>query len=67
MAQKINANHEQVQQSFHSLRGDFENSLHRALSVQDTKISNTMEEIKQLFLRGPKRKEPSDDEELQRD
>ena len=65
MDQKIHHNHEQVQQSFQALRGDFETTLHRALAVQDNKITNTMEEIKQLFLRGPKRKEPTDDDELQ--
>lgn len=65
MDHKINSNHEQVQQSFHTLRGDFENTLHRALAAQDNRITSTMEEIKQLFLRGPKRKEPSEDDELQ--
>ena len=52
---QITKNHEQVQTSFQALRSDFETTLHRAMSAQDHKINNTMEEIKALFQRGCKR------------
>ena len=60
---QIQTNHEQVQTSFQALRSDFESTLHRAMSVQDQKISATMEEIKTLFHRGSKRSQAKDPDE----
>ena len=57
---QITRNHEQVQNSFQTLRTDFETTLHRAMSSQDQKIHNTMEEIKALFHRGSKRPQSRD-------
>ena len=57
---QITRNHEQVQSSFQTLRTDFETTLHRAMSSQDQKIHNTMEEIKALFHRGSKRPQSRD-------
>lgn len=46
-------------QLFNTMRQDFQQTLHTAMSQQDTKIATTMDELKKLFIRSTKRRAAS--------
>eukprot|EP00438_Fugacium_kawagutii_P013865 Skav228405 [mRNA] locus=scaffold3824:107632:111723:- [translate_table: standard] len=61
--QNLQQHAQQTQNAFQTLRQDFKNTLHQALSQQDQRYATTMDEIKQLLLRAEKRKQPDSDSE----
>eukprot|EP00438_Fugacium_kawagutii_P026953 Skav204991 [mRNA] locus=scaffold1180:845408:849451:- [translate_table: standard] len=55
---QVTSTQQKTTELLQSLRGDFDNSLARAMAVQDQRIASSFEELKGLFLRGSKRSAP---------